>query len=292
MQTKCSVRVLRKSHILAPHRSVRTSKALTVIWIISLCLFLLSLAVTLHTLNKSVISSLLFKSVTNAMNGGMFRLRYSFVTGVAERDNPFCHHAKRGGRKHTGKKRKLEMAEGVVNILQRSETTLSEHVKHDSLTSDFDAALISETHCEREKLVTAAQEARQFSWAGPGSAAISTASNGTSAGVLALVRTRWFSKPFSICTDGAGVPCPDPRLAGGVYTLFRALRRFPQRHQRQFDARRVFSHEKQKAGADFNFPPSLWQDLSMQGGSLWLRKLGASVVISEGTTHACRAGKG
>ena len=77
-----------------------------------------------------------------------------------------------------------------------------------------------------------------------------------------------------------------------VYTLFRALRRFPQRHQRQFDARRVFSYEKQKAGADFNFPPSLWQDLSMQGGSLWLRKLGASVVISEGTTHACRAGKG
>ena len=128
---------------------------------------------------------------------------------------PFCHHAKRGGRKHTGKKRKLEIAEGVVNILQCSETTLSEHVKHDSLTSDFDAALISETHWEREKLVTAATEARQFSWAGTGSAAISTASNGTSAGVLALVRTRWFSKPLSICTDGAGVPCPDPRLAGG-----------------------------------------------------------------------------
>ena len=38
-------------------------------------------------------------------------------------------------------------------------------------------------------------------------------------------------------------------------------------------------------GADFNFPPNLWQDLSMHGGSLGLRKLGTSVVIPEGTTH-------
>ena len=29
-----------------------------------------------------------------------------------ERKTPFCHHAKRGGRKHTGKKRKLGIAEG------------------------------------------------------------------------------------------------------------------------------------------------------------------------------------
>ena len=45
-------------------------------------------------------------------------------------------------------------------------------------------------------------------------------------------------------------------------------------------------------GADFNFPPSLWQDLSIHGGSLWLQKLGASVVIPGGTTHTCRVGKG
>ena len=44
-------------------------------------------------------------------------------------------------------------------------------------------------------------------------------------------------------------------------------------------------------GADFNFPPSLWQDLSMHGGSFCKRKLGASVVIPEGTTHTCRTGK-
>ena len=31
-----------------------------------------------------------------------------------ERSNPFCHRATRGGRKHTGKKRKLEISKGVV----------------------------------------------------------------------------------------------------------------------------------------------------------------------------------
>ena len=121
-----------------------------------------------------------------------------------EHDNRFRPHAKRGGRKHIGKKRKLEIADGVVNILQCNVTTWSEHAKHYILTSDFDATLISETHLEREKLVTAAKEARKFSWAGTGSAAIGTASNGTSVGV----RTRWFSKPLSTCTDEAGVLCP------------------------------------------------------------------------------------
>ena len=172
-----------------------------------------------------------------------------------ERDNPLRHHVKRGGRKHTGKKRKLEIAEGVVSILQCNVTTWSEHAKHYILTSDFDAALISETHLEREKLVTAALEARKFSWAGTGSAAISTTSSGTSAGELALVRTRWFSKALSMCTDEAGVLCPNPRLAGRVIRVmgreillltayFEHSVRFPQRHQCQFDAGRVFSHER------------------------------------------------
>ena len=114
----------------------------------------------------------------------------------------------------------------------------------------------------------AAKEARKFSWAGTGSAATSTASNGTSAGVLTLVRSRWFSKPLSICIDEAGFLCPNPRLAGRVihvmgreillFTFFRALRRFPQRFLRQFDARRVFSHERRKApfhfGSRFQLP--------------------------------------
>ena len=69
---------------------------------------------------------------------------------------------------------------------------------------------------KREKLVTAAKEARTFSWAGTGSAAISTANNGTSKGTLALFRTRWFSKPLSFSTDQAGVLWPIPRLAGRV----------------------------------------------------------------------------
>ena len=46
-------------------------------------------------------------------------------------------------------------------------------------------------------------------------------------------------------------------------------------------------------GADFNFPPNLWQDLSMHGGSLWLQRLGASVVIPEmNHTHVPSTGKG
>ena len=63
-----------------------------------------------------------------------------------ERSNPFCHRTARGGRKHTGKRRKLELSKGVVNILQCNLTTWSEHAKHYILTSDFDATLISETH--------------------------------------------------------------------------------------------------------------------------------------------------
>ena len=81
----------------------------------------------------------------------------------------------------------------------------SEHARHYILTSDVDAALISENHRGREKLVTAAKEARKSSWAGTGRAAIDTANNGTRAGVLALVRTPCFSKHLSTCTDEARV---------------------------------------------------------------------------------------
>ena len=126
------MRVLRKSPILTPHRSVRTSKALTAIWILSPFLFPLSLAVTRHTLNNSVIIP-------------PSQMQFCDRSGKV-RENPFCHRSKRGGRKHTGKKRKTEIAQGVVNILQCNVTTWSEHAKHYILTSDFDAALISETH--------------------------------------------------------------------------------------------------------------------------------------------------
>ena len=142
------------------------------------------------------------------MKVGMFRLRCSFVTGVAKyATTPFVIARRQEVEKHTGKKRKLEIAQGVVNILQCNVAAWSEHVKHYILTSDFDTALISETDLESVKLVTAAKGARKFSWAGTGSAAISTASNGTSAGVLAFVRTRWFPKPLSFCTDEAGALC-------------------------------------------------------------------------------------
>ena len=45
-------------------------------------------------------------------------------------------------------------------------------------------------------------------------------------------------------------------------------------------------------GADFNFPPSPWQDSSLHGGSLWIQKLGVSVVAPVGFTHTCRSGRG
>ena len=174
-------------------------------------MFLLSLKVILHTLNNLVIIYPFFQ-VGDECDESLHvsaQMQICDRSGK-ERNNPFCHHAKRGGRKHTGKKRKLEIAEGVVKILQFNVTAWSEHAKHYILT------FISETHLESGKLVTAAKEARIFSWAGTGSAAISTASHGTSAGVLALVRSRWFSKPLPFCTDEAGVLCPNPRLAGRV----------------------------------------------------------------------------
>ena len=43
-----------------------------------------------------------------------------------------------------------------------------------------------------------------------------TANNGTSAGVLALVRRRWYSKPQAVCTDEAGVLYPNPRMVARV----------------------------------------------------------------------------
>ena len=45
-------------------------------------------------------------------------------------------------------------------------------------------------------------------------------------------------------------------------------------------------------GADFNFPPSLWQDLTLHGGGIWTKQLGASLVIPEGSSHTCRTGRG
>ena len=170
-----------------------------------------------------------------------------------------------------------------MNILQCNVTAWSEHARHFILTSDFDAVLFSETHQEEAKLVAVVKEAKKSAWPGTGSAAISTASNGASAGVLALVRTRWSSKPLSICTDEAGVLCPIPRLAERVNRVtgreillltayfehsvgFRSDINANLMHDVCFltrDGRLPFN-----LGADFNFPPSLWQDLSLHGQPL------------------------
>ena len=75
--------------------------------------------------------------------------------------------------------------------------------------------LISETHQEEAKLMTAVKEAKQSAWAGAGTAAIST-----------TLQVREFSHWSAtgsppnlcafICTDEAGALCPNPRLAGRV----------------------------------------------------------------------------
>ena len=145
--------------------------------------------------------------------------------------------------------------------------------------------------------MVAVKEARKSAWAGT---AISTTSNGACAGVLALVRTCWFSKPLSFCTDEAGVLCPNPRLAGWVIRVtgreillltacfepsvcFRSDMNANLMHDVCFlmrDGKLPFI-----LGANFNFPPSLGQDLSLHGGSLWIPKLGALVVSHSSWFH-------
>ena len=61
---KCLVNVSEKIPSSTHHRSVRTSTALTVIWIEVPCLFPLNVTKTLHTLNNFVIISLFFKKVS------------------------------------------------------------------------------------------------------------------------------------------------------------------------------------------------------------------------------------
>ena len=72
------------------------------------------------------------------------------------------------------------------------------------------------THLGKERLLSAVTEAKKSGWIGTGSAATNTVNNGTSAGVLALVPKRWLSKSLSICSDDAGILCPNSRLAGRV----------------------------------------------------------------------------
>ena len=197
---KCLVNVSEKIPSSTLHRSVRTSTAL--IWIEVHCLFPLNVTKTLHTLNNFVIISLsLFQEGEQGGSGHHVLSNVHFVGMEGkERSNPFCHRPTRGGRKHTGRKRKLEISKGVVNILQCNVTTWSEHARHYILTSDFDAALISQTHLGKERLLSAVTEAKKSGWAGTGSAATNTVNNGTSAsaGVLALVPKRWFQAPVNL----------------------------------------------------------------------------------------------
>ena len=114
------------------------------------------------------------------------------------------------------------------------------------------------------------------------------------------------TQTLSICTDEAGVPYPNPRLAERVIRVmgskillltssfeqpvgFRSEINVNLMHDVCFltrDGRLPFI-----PGAYFNVPPSPGQDSTLHGGSLWLQKLEASVVTPVGSTHTCRTGR-
>ena len=91
------------------------------------------------------------------MKVGVFRHRCKVVTGVTKNATPFAATREEEAASTLARKRKLEIAKDVVNILQCNVTSWSGHAKHYILTSEFDAALTSETHLECEKLVNAAK---------------------------------------------------------------------------------------------------------------------------------------
>ena len=75
-----------------------------------------------------------------------------------------------------------------------------------------------------------------------------------------------------------------------VYSLLRALRCIPQRHQRQFDTRRVLSHERRKAsiqfGSEFEFRAKLVARLVHACRQSLVTEVGSISVHSKGNhTH-------
>ena len=160
---KCLVNVSEKIPSSTHHRSVRTSTALTVIWIDLPCLFPLNVTETLHTLSNFVIISLFYKKVSRVAVVKMFCRICIFVAWKVRSGVVLFVIA-----------RPEEEAQAEYLPMQRV-TTWSEHAKHHILTSDFDATLISETHLRKEGLLSAVTEAKKSGWAGTSSAATNTA---------------------------------------------------------------------------------------------------------------------
>ena len=107
--------------------------------------------------------------------------------------------------------------------------------------------------------------------------------------VLALVRTQCFSDPLSECTDEVGIPYSNPLLAVRVVRVMgREILLLTMYFEYYVGFRRGINANLMhdvcfltRGGkvlfilrADFNFPPSLWQDLcAAHGGCLWIQKL-------------------
>ena len=147
MWTRCLADVLSNNPFpTAHHRPVRTSTPPTSTATATLRLLPLILQFVSHT--ELGIPSLFQDGERRSSGWGRRpQLKLQDMSG-REQNILFCHRTKRDGRKHTGRQRKLEIAEGAVNILQCSVTAWSEHA-----TSEFVAALVSETHPEEAKPV-------------------------------------------------------------------------------------------------------------------------------------------
>ena len=150
-------------------------------------------------------------------------------------------------------------------------TTWSEHAKHYILTSDFDAALISETHLERERNWCLLKKKRENSHGQARQCGDQHCKQRQKCGSTRTGPHTLVLQALVHMHQGSWFFCSNPPLAERVirvmgreivvYSSFRVLRRFPQRYQRQFDARRVFSYERRKAsfhsGSGFQLPAKL-----------------------------------
>ena len=299
---KCLVNVSRNNPSPTRHRSVRTSTALTVIWIDFPCLFLPErVGDPAHTQQFCDYLSL-FQEGERSGGGSTSFDEFAFSCHGRQGTEviPFAITRPEGGANTPGRNASWRFSKGVVNILHCNVTAWSEHARHYILTSDFDATLISETHLGRDRLLSAVEEARKSGWAGTGSAATNTVNNGTSAGVLALVWKRLvLQAPVNLqCRCWYSVQTHDRqggsiRVMGRENLLLTAYFEHPVGFRSDINANLMhdvcFLTRDGKFsfifGADFNFPPSLWQDLSPHGGGIWIKQLGASVVTPEGSSH-------
>ena len=119
---ECSVNVLRKFLSLQLIRSVRTSTTPTNARVVPLCLSPLGLHSVFSTLSQVVIICLCFMMVGRTVTWCAATQKLNSATFVAKKGVIPCAITRPEEDANTGRKRKLEYAKGVVNIIQRNVT--------------------------------------------------------------------------------------------------------------------------------------------------------------------------